>query len=538
MGLGPGDILYRTLVAFVLSDIYYTSANWFDDWRLHVCRWAGVVAFVVGAAKALVLILEDRWSEFRSRRRRGHWVVVGDGDLADALVYRKLGQGIFVHWVTETIDQGHFQHPRLFIVEGSPNPISLKRARLQQASCVVVSVSDDSQALSIAGRIRSDWPDERKLSIWVHVQSPWLDLHVDRVPNASKLLLVSTARSAVRACLRQYPPYQLAARQQHTTLHILILGFGAYGESVLVETLLSCLTLSYLKPTFTIIDPNGESIRSRLALKYPELSKCAVINVIPMSLQGPGTQLTDDDFKALDQSDPISVCYVCLPEVQEALPAALMLDILAKRHNIPVGPIFVRQHNRTDRQPAAVAQLPLNTESGRIVEFGDFDSIVDSISGDYTASDRLPQALHRGYCDLVPDDSIANVPWAQLSEDRRDSNRRSADHVLAKLVSLVDASSVDFVAAEFNAKGTVAALDIEATPDDIEALAMLEHQRWMADRRINGWQYHSVRQDERRMHNALIPFDTLSEDNKAHDRLMVKLSLSTIGVTVPDDSAP
>lgn len=516
----------------MLSDIYYNSAGWFDNWRLHISRWAGVVAFVIGAAKALFLILEERFSALKARRRKGHWVVVGDSDFADALVYRKLSDGQFVHWLTDTLDKAHFQHSRLFVIEGSPNPLSLQRAGLAQANCAIVSVSDDSQALSIAGQIRSQWPDERQLSIWVHVQSPWLDLHVDRLPNAAKLLLVSTARSAVRACLRQHPPFQLAANQQHKTLHILILGFGAYGESVLIETLLSCLTLDYLKPTFTIIDPKGVAIHARLAQKYPELTQCADITIVSRSLQGTGDQLDDQGFCELNKTAPISISYVCLPEVSEALPAALMLDILAQRHDIPIGPIFVRQHNRIERTLTTDSSAPFNDTRGRIIEFGDFESIADSISGDHSIADQLPQALHRAYCDLVPKDNVSNVPWADLSEDRRDSNRRAADHVLAKLVSLPGLESVDTVIDTFYQQQSVASLNITVSDSVVETLAKLEHQRWMADRRVNGWRYGELRDDDRRIHDTLIPYENLSEEHRDHDRLMVRISLETAGVNI------
>lgn len=63
---------------------------------------------------------------------------------------------------------------------------------------------------------------------------------------------------------------------------------------------------------------------------------------------------------------------------------------------------------------------------------------------------------------------------------------------------------------------------IDKAPDDRDerdrwALRILEHRRWNAYMRSEGYVYGKVRNDLAKMHNCLVPFDGLSEADKAKD---------------------
>lgn len=51
-----------------------------------------------------------------------------------------------------------------------------------------------------------------------------------------------------------------------------------------------------------------------------------------------------------------------------------------------------------------------------------------------------------------------------------------------------------------------------------EQLARNTHEVWAAGRLKDGWQYGSVRDDEKKLHPCLIPYDELSETEKDYDR--------------------
>ena len=56
-------------------------------------------------------------------------------------------------------------------------------------------------------------------------------------------------------------------------------------------------------------------------------------------------------------------------------------------------------------------------------------------------------------------------------------------------------------------------------PAEVEYLAYLEHRRWVEERLRHGWTWGEKRDDVRRTHPDLVPYDELSEASKALDRL-------------------
>lgn len=61
----------------------------------------------------------------------------------------------------------------------------------------------------------------------------------------------------------------------------------------------------------------------------------------------------------------------------------------------------------------------------------------------------------------------------------------------------------------------------------LEELAQNVHETWADGRIREGWTYGIVRNDERKKHPSLIPFDDLSESEKEYDR---RTALATLTV--------
>ena len=54
--------------------------------------------------------------------------------------------------------------------------------------------------------------------------------------------------------------------------------------------------------------------------------------------------------------------------------------------------------------------------------------------------------------------------------------------------------------------------------DELEVISIMEHNRWWADRALNGWQLGPVRNDIQKVHPNMVPYDELSEADKQKDR--------------------
>lgn len=135
--------------------------------------------------------------------------------------------------------------------------------------------------------------------------------------------------------------------------------------------------------------------------------------------------------------------------------------------------------------------------------------------------DKLAQGIHDDYRKLLSGASSESArytsDWLTLSEDAKDASRAQADHIAYKFLLTQKEWPVNQPDA------------IVFSEDEVETLAIIEHNRWMAHRYINGWDYGEVRNDELKLHPSLIPWEILSESEKQKDRdtiLRIKILLN------------
>jgi hypothetical protein len=131
--------------------------------------------------------------------------------------------------------------------------------------------------------------------------------------------------------------------------------------------------------------------------------------------------------------------------------------------------------------------------------------------------DTRARQFHEGYCakDLLEcqkkpgsQPAIFNRPWADLPETARNANRITADHFEVKMRAL------GYRIVPKNEQAEIAVL----SSDQLELLARMEHDRWWADRLLDGWTLHAERDNQRKFHPNLVPYDELTEPIKQLDR--------------------
>jgi uncharacterized membrane protein len=139
------------------------------------------------------------------------------------------------------------------------------------------------------------------------------------------------------------------------------------------------------------------------------------------------------------------------------------------------------------------------------------DRIIASLC-DYTnkqVTDRLARAIHQAYLE-VPGSTPGMRLWEELSEELRASNRAQARHVGEKLAALGCIMVPTFDPA----------LTFALDDDEVQLLARLEHERWMAERLAQGYAYGPVR--EGRFHPDLVSWEELSDEARAKDVEVVR----------------
>ena len=128
-----------------------------------------------------------------------------------------------------------------------------------------------------------------------------------------------------------------------------------------------------------------------------------------------------------------------------------------------------------------------------------------------TALDRTARTMNEIYRRNNP----AGKPWEELSEFARRSNLASADHLALKIRYLLKQDADGSISGEQCLKAY--GIFENAAPELREACRRIEHSRWLRFHLLNNWSYAPVRDNQKRQHPLILPFDELSAEDQAKD---------------------
>jgi hypothetical protein len=132
------------------------------------------------------------------------------------------------------------------------------------------------------------------------------------------------------------------------------------------------------------------------------------------------------------------------------------------------------------------------------------------------AVETIALEIHRQYLDTMKSiggTSRANVPWEQLDDSFKESNREQAAHIPVKL----NAIDCGFIPKN---KSDIVVLTLSS--DEEKILAKLEHTRWVEERLRKGWKCGSPRDDDNKIHPDLVEWNELTPSTKQKDYDAVK----------------
>jgi hypothetical protein len=331
-----------------------------------------------------------------------------------------------------------------------------------------------------------------------------------RVFNHSELI--------ARRIVQSFPPDAPVA-QTNDGVHLLLVGFGSVGQSIAVQLARMGHYRSGKKPKITIIDKQIENRWQKTIKMYETLPEWLDVEPVETRIEDVKELHVE---KWLQDDRPITMVYVCTKdELANLRIARLLLKVL---------------NRKTDRYASNIQLVVLDPPGGCIL--GDFSKREDSKNrfklfsivkaeahsvGSAVAANLLTETddsrakqLHLDYC-KNQDEELEKNPtqprkpahklWEYLAETYRDASRSSADHIDIKLRAVGRVLSV-----------RDDAIELPLTENEIELLAEMEHQRWWAERSIDGWRYAPIRNDALKLHPNMVPYKNLDEEIKKLDR--------------------
>ena len=154
--------------------------------------------------------------------------------------------------------------------------------------------------------------------------------------------------------------------------------------------------------------------------------------------------------------------------------------------------------------------------------------------------EKLAAAIHDLYnqkqVERHPDQELAHPNFSDLPDSLKYSNLRQARGIAKKLA---------LMGWEMRPKDSEGEKVLEIPEDEVEMLALIEHEDWMRERLESGWTFAEIKDNENKASPYLVPYHMLSEEIKDLDRDTVRnipALLDRIGMAIyriqEDGSSP
>lgn len=328
------------------------------------------------------------------------------------------------------------------------------------------------------------------------------------------LRLYIRERTVARSLLSRYPVDWGLPPGAHD-VHAAIVGLGDMGSELLLQLARIAVPGPGRRAVVTAIDTRADGLKDQLLGENPGLANCGELRFVNAEIH-PSAIRADDVAEWFQGPFPATAIYVCCGDDHANLSMAIGLRRAYARLGKPSPPIFVYQRESRDLVDALPHIHATAMDTLRILPFGDIGEEADPFFLIDEQVDDLARLMHEEYLksrgDIAQTEGTtpAGQPWETLPEIYRSANRSQADHVVAKLRTL------GWHAAPVR---TADAPPIDA--GRLEQLAEQEHVRWCRDRWLNGWTYAEHRDDAKRHHPNLLPYDQLSDQVRGLDRKTV-----------------
>ena len=484
---------------------------------LNITRLMAPVSLILAFLSRFDGLWKPLYVRLRLRRMKGYDLHWGGGALSDAMAAQNLRDGRWSVIVDDAVTD-----PAGYVMNRARRQIRIRTSAFEAdledtplaPDALIFTDPDDYANVRAASGTATATARIAARRRFVHIGSETLrqDLIVaggiggDSDPVPAQILCRHDLLA--RHFFHSHDLFLAAQRAGLRRLHLACVGFGD-DAAALVYHLIKIGPHPDLAPVaITILADRPETVAASLAARLGDVPGLAEIRVAPFT-SGDGAEAL---LRGVAGDDPVSLWYLGADLAQDARHLALALRSHALREGQGVAPIYLQASSRCRDWVAALPAHPVMP----LACLGDGDQVLSS--GFFGGGiDDLARALHEGYQGYKPglSDGVSEAQslrdWAALDENLKAANRRAADAAKTKLEALGLAGPLGRHLAD-----GVADLDLPAAR--LEQLAEAEHRSWMADRVINGWRYGVPRDNTRRLHPNLVPYQDLSEADKALDR--------------------
>ncbi len=530
--------MYDTLRLFILElNLPPTS---FIPWQLQIGRFAGLI--LVGLA-----VVQTVWHFFReylllSFFYKNHVVICGLGrrgfEIAKDFFYKKdLNKKYKVVAIEKENGNEYIRKIKelgcIVLTGDASDKDQLIKAKIYKAEYLITVTDNDRTNLEIAintntllnseNLIRK--PDD-PLRVFIHIlereiASLIFENKILKNSNFSENTVFNIYDNAARALFKENPLYSsqtFNAKDENNPrpFTMLIIGFNNFGEAIFRQAAKIAHFANLRNPRFIIADSDIEKKERHFYQQYPEIKNCC--DVIFAKYKDAEKGITEDyDLKSRDFYEQIvtnefDYIAVCVDDDELSLNTGInIINHYKFNLNADQMPIIVTKAIKEPLFGKAVREIKRDEEKPLLNQFASFESMcsIDTVINE--TLDNMAKAVNNYYAKLYN-----GKTWKEISMFHKESSRANAEHIDTKLY-LLDLCAAE-VKSNTNQEKITNAQYEELLVQKMELLAKIEHQRWNAFHYLNGWKYAPARDDNKKLHNCLTAWESLTEKDKQKDR--------------------
>jgi hypothetical protein len=545
----PADLLrsiYRTLQLFTLENGDLEEPI---PWILQAVRFAAPLTAIMAIVMAILEIFSEQWRKIRISGLRDHVVIIGLGTKGKNVLAEQILKKEKILVVENDPLNPHLEslkQKRCHLILGDAgNGDILKRIRASQAKSIYLLMGDDAiqvkSCLFIYKLIkRGHRSRENPVKCFMHLLKleylNTLKSHnlVENINDGMDLHVFNVYENSARELFQNHPPDGTGiSKESRQFVQIIIFGFGQAGEALALQT---AFTSHYLNheitlPRVVIFDREAEKKKLEFLQRYPDFTAHCNLEAIIFEASSP--LLVTEVSKLLEAKDSLNTVVLCFDNKTNNMLVGLQIDSIKLGAAIHPFQVFIRtdDNDAFDGFSKEIKPygLPSRVCAEEVITGGDLD--------------RMAMANHKIYLHNRKTKNDfgtrpADVPWEELPQEYKDSNRKAADHIGVKIRGLGYMISPVYEETDKADPHTQVTLQAE----EIELLAQLEHVRWSAERRLSGWSHNPERNDNMKRSPYLVAWGELDEGTKDYDKDSVENIPKVLGevkrriVSVPDDT--
>lgn len=490
---------------------------------------AGVGTFI--AIFTEIFWLRDKIREIPLLFFRDHVILCGINETTETLVHQfrsEKTRSVVISGKESTREADALRGQGAVVLSGDPkDPAMLSLARVKNARALLALTDSDGLNAEIALSTMKILENRERepLTCVLQISNPglWKLIREQALSpgfgKAVRMDFYNGPALGARVLTGTYFSPRIPTWDSHSSLFIIV-GAGRFGENIIVrasrEWFENSTTSSLLN--IVLVDVHADTIKDHLLSTYPHLKEAANIHTICVDVLSSGFQARG--FMEEYTSVSHVLAFVCLDDDTAGLTAALALS---HHLNGMKGLILVRMDNNP-----GLAQLVGDQETGEMPIIP-FNSLSIAARSDLVLGgirEMLARAIHDQYLGTLSRIEPANaetpvIPWDQLPERLKESNRLQAEAILEKIraIGCDIIPMTDWTATTFS-----------FTPDEIEYLGGMEHERWLTTMRNQGFSYADTKDEQKKTHPSMVPYTDLPEPEKEKDRDAIRMIPRYLGL--------